>query len=83
MRNLHAPQDCRWLRVEMRPVVGWEEELPVPNHEFNETLSSRDGRLCYEDLDLAQLMLGDGIDQGLGKTLSSPLEIVYLPKIRE
>ena len=66
----------------MTPVVGWEEERPVPNHEFNDYLSARDGRLFYEDLDLAQLMLGDATDQGLGQSLSSPLEIVYLPKIR-
>jgi arginine decarboxylase len=67
----------------MIPVVGWEAEDPVPNYEFNDYLSSRDGRLYYEDVDLAQLILGDAKDQGLGRTLSSPLEIVYLPKIRE
>jgi arginine decarboxylase len=67
----------------MRSVIGWEREAPVPNHVFNDYLSSRDGRLYLEDLDLAQLMLGDGEDQGLGKTLPSPLEIVYLPKIHE
>jgi arginine decarboxylase len=67
----------------MRAVVGWEEERPVANHVFNEYLNARDGRLYYEDLDLFQLMMGDKADQGLGKTLSSPLEIVYLPKIRE
>ena len=34
-------------------------------------------------MDLAQLFVGGRQDQGLGKTLPSPLEIVYLPKIRQ
>jgi arginine decarboxylase len=67
----------------MRPVVGWESEKPVPDHVFNDYLSSRKGRLYYEDLDLAQFFYGDREGQGLGRTLPSPLEIVYLPKIRE
>ncbi len=64
-----------------RPTIGWESETPCPNHVFNDYLSSRDGRLFFEDLDLAQLFLGDRRDQGLGRKLPSPLEIVYLPKI--
>jgi arginine decarboxylase len=67
----------------MRPVIGWEEQAPVPNHVFSHYLSSRGGRLYYEDLDLTQLMLGDHEDQGLGRILPSPLEIIYLPKIRD
>lgn len=66
-----------------KPVVGWVRETPVSNHVFNETLSARDGRLFYEDLDLAQIFLADRVDQGLGQALSSPLEIIYLPKIRQ
>ncbi len=66
-----------------RPVVGWEAETPVPNqHTFNSFLNARNGRLFLEDLDLAQLILGGSDDQGLGYTLPSPLEIVYLPLIR-
>jgi arginine decarboxylase len=65
------------------PVIGWERESPVPdNHSFNEYLHARDGRLYFEELDLAQIFLGDAKDQGLGRTLPSPLEIVYLPLIR-
>lgn len=64
-------------------VIGWERETPVPTYKFNEYLKAREGRLFYEDLDLAQLFLGDRQDQGLGNTLPSPLEIIYLPKIRE
>ncbi len=67
----------------MRPVIGWEAEAAVPDHVFNDYLSAREGRLYYEDLDLTQLFLGDRQDQGLGRTLPSPLEIIYLPKIRE
>ncbi|MCL5998200.1 MAG: hypothetical protein M1546_19435, partial [Chloroflexi bacterium] len=65
------------------PVIGWEHEAAVPNQQFNDFLSSRDGRLYYEDLDLTQLLVGDRQDQGLGRTLASPLEIVYLPKVRQ
>ncbi|MCI0398243.1 MAG: arginine decarboxylase [Chloroflexi bacterium] len=64
-----------------RPVIGWEQETPVPDHVFNDYLNSRNGRLFYEELDLAQLFLG-GAGQGPGQPLSSPLEIVYLPRIR-
>lgn len=67
----------------MRPVIGWEAERPVADHYFNGYLRARGGRLYYEDLDLAQFFLGDREDQGLGRRLPSPLEIVYLPKIRE
>ncbi|MBL7064075.1 MAG: arginine decarboxylase [Anaerolineae bacterium] len=70
--------------MSVRPVIGWERETAVPNyHHFNDYLSARDGRLYFEDLDLAQLFVGGRQDQGLGKTLPSPLEIVYLPKIRQ
>ncbi|MGB3712915.1 MAG: hypothetical protein WA996_00640 [Candidatus Promineifilaceae bacterium] len=65
-----------------RPVVGWEHERPVPERDFNDYLSARGGRLFMEDLDLAGLFLGDGQANGLGRTLPSPLEIVYLPIIR-
>src|SRR5262245_9676341 len=64
------------------PVIGWERQAPVPTHTFNDFLSSREGRLYYEDLDLTQLLRGDCQDQGLGRTLASPLEIVYLPMVR-
>ena len=67
----------------MRPIIGWEEEEPVPNQSFNDYLNVREGRLYFEDLDLTQLMVGDHQDQGLGRVLPSPLEIIYLPKIRD
>lgn len=65
-----------------RPVIGWEQEHPVPNHIFNRYLSSKDGRLFLGELDLVQLLIDVGYDQGLGRILPSPLEIVYLPIIR-
>jgi arginine decarboxylase len=65
------------------PVIGWERTIPVPDHQFNDFLSSRNGRLFYEDLDLAQLLIGGAQDQGLGHSLGSPLEIVYLPMVRQ
>lgn len=64
------------------PVVGWEQNKPIPNNHFNEYLSAQEGRLFYDDLDLAQLFLGDRQDQGLKRILNSPLEIIYLPRIR-
>lgn len=64
------------------PVIGWEQETPVPDtYQFNDYLSARNGRLYFDDLDLPQLLLGDAEDQGLGRTLPSPLEIVFLPLI--
>ena len=64
------------------PVIGWERETPVDNRAFNDYLNARNGRLFYDDLDLAQLVMGGPNDQGLGQKLPSPLEIVYLPMIR-
>ncbi|MEW5985552.1 MAG: arginine decarboxylase [Chloroflexota bacterium] len=67
-----------------RPVTGWEQATPVPpEYPFNDYLNARHGRLYFEALDLAQLFLGGRVDQGLGRTFPSPLELVYLPKIRQ
>jgi arginine decarboxylase len=64
------------------PVVGWESTDPVPEGtHFNSYLNVKNGRLHLEDLDLARLFLGGGHGPGLGRTLPSPLEIVYLPII--
>ena len=64
------------------PVVGWEQANPVPEgHQFNRYLHEKNGRLYLEDLDLTQLFIDQQNDQGLGKQLPSPLEIVYLPII--
>jgi arginine decarboxylase len=65
------------------PVIGWVQEAPAPNHIFSDYLSARDGRLYYEDLDLAQLFIGGREDQGLGQTMPGTVEIIYLPKIRQ
>ncbi len=64
-------------------VIGWESENSIPDHSFNDFLSSRKGRLYLEDLDLAGLFLGDHPEHGFGRVFTSPLEIVYLPKIRQ
>jgi arginine decarboxylase len=66
-----------------RAVIGWEEISPVPDgYEFNDYLKAEDGRLKMDGLDLAQLLQDYGSDQGLGRILPSPLEIIYLPLIR-
>ncbi|MBE2197849.1 MAG: arginine decarboxylase [Anaerolinea sp.] len=66
------------------PIIGWEKTIPVPNkYYFTSYLNARNGRLHFEDLDLPQIFLGDQADQGLGQTMPSPLEIVYLPVIRQ
>jgi arginine decarboxylase len=65
------------------PIIGWERETPVPDgHALCDFLSARGGRLYFEDLDLAQFFIGEGVE-ALGHALPSPLEIVYLPKIRQ
>ena len=64
-------------------VIGWESQEPVPDgHEFTEYLWVKNGRLHLKALDLAQLFLGGDAQPGLGRTLPSPLEVVYLPLIR-
>ena len=30
------------------PIIGWEETTPIPNYQFNELLSVRNGRLQYK-----------------------------------
>ncbi len=72
-----------------RPIIGWERETPVPDgHRFNDYLHVRGGQLHFGGVNLAQLFLTDGsaVDgpeyPGVGKALPSPLEVVYLPKIR-
>lgn len=65
------------------PVVGWENKSAIPSHQFNSYLNARQGHLYYDDLDLARLFVGPHLDQGLDKALQSPLEIVYLPRIRQ
>ncbi|PID85780.1 MAG: arginine decarboxylase [Chloroflexi bacterium] len=63
-------------------IIGWESSEPVPeNHQFNHYLQAKNGRLHFEDLDLANLFL-EGSQQGFTRTMPSPLEIVYLPLIR-
>jgi arginine decarboxylase len=64
-------------------VIGWEQNTPVPDgYEFNDYLRAEDGRLQMDGLDLAQLLQDYGADQGFGRILPSPLEIIYLPLIR-
>lgn len=64
------------------PIIGWEHEAPVPDgHAFNDYLRVRNGRLFFEELDLAALFREEG-PQGLTQALPSPLELIYLPLIR-
>lgn len=66
------------------PVVGWESTEPVPDqHRFNRYLTAQNGRLHLHTLDLAQLMTSGHTVAGLDRDLPSPLEIIYLPLIRE
>lgn len=64
-------------------IIGWEQEVPVRDHIFNDFLSARNGHLYFEELDLAQLFPPGETDLGIGKRLPGPLELVYLPKIRQ
>ena len=74
----------------MHPIIGWEAETPVPDgHRFNDYLHVKDGELHFGGFNLGQLFLPEDepsegpVYPGLGKTFPSPLEIVYLPKIRK
>lgn len=64
--------------------IGWESTEPVPaGHQFTPYLQAQDGRLHFGGLDLAQLMQDSSQINGLDQRLSSPLEVVYLPLIRQ
>lgn len=66
---------------EQHPIIGWESEAPIPNGtRFNDYLHVENGRLYLEKLELAALFSDKS---ELGKFLPSPLEIVYLPIIRQ
>ena len=66
-----------------RPVIGWEQEDPVPDgHTFNSFLQVQQGRLHLDGLDLAQLFVDSAEQNAMGRQFPSPLEIVYLPLIR-
>ncbi len=66
-----------------RAVVGWESTAPIPDRSLNRYLKARNGHLYFEDIDLAALFEGKGRSLNLGRVLHSPLEIVYLPMIRQ
>lgn len=67
-----------------RPIIGWEQGLPVPDgHRFNHYLTCEDGRLHLDGLDLTELFSPDRSEQGFDQALPSPLEIIYLPIIRQ
>ena len=59
-----------------KPIVGWNQTKPVPDHQFNHYLNARNGELFFEDLNLADLFYGAAEDRD---QMDSPLEIVYLP----
>ncbi len=66
----------------MKPaVVGWESTSSIPDQSLNRYLNARNGRLFYEDFDLAALFEEKGRSLNLDREISSPLEIVYLPMI--
>jgi arginine decarboxylase len=65
-------------------VVGWEQETAVPDgYRFNEYLTTENGRLLFDGLDLGRLLAGSAGHPGLERILNGPLEIVYLPLIRK
>ena len=67
--------------VANHPVIGWESEQPVPEgYRFNRYLAVHHGRLHLEDIDLTSLFTAD---TPAPHALPSPLEVVYLPLIRQ
>src|SRR5687767_7926858 len=67
-----------------QPITGWESEAPVPDgHTFNDYLSVHNGRLHFEELDLASLFLDPQATPQPGQPFGSPLELAYLPTIRQ
>lgn len=65
------------------PIIGWESTDPVPTgHYFNDYLHAENGRLFYDGIDMASILLDDISTLGIDQPLSSPMELVYLPIIR-
>ncbi len=66
------------------PIIGWERETPVlSGHQFNEFLACRDGQLYFENIPLVEFFdTGHRDSVSTIPRLDSPLEVVYLPKIR-
>jgi arginine decarboxylase len=63
-----------------RAVIGWEDTNPVPEkHAFTEYLRASQGSLLLDGLDLYSIM----VDGAAGNSFKSPLEVVYLPIIRD
>jgi arginine decarboxylase len=59
--------------------IGWERTTPIPDHQrFTEYLSVENGRLYLDGFDLTSL-----VASGSANGLTTPLEIVYLPIIRD
>lgn len=64
-----------------QPIIGWEKTTPVPdNHAFNHFLTARRGHLYMAEFELMQMFEPSAVP---GSPLPSPLEVVYLPLIRE
>jgi arginine decarboxylase len=63
------------------PLIGWEKAAPVPdNHDFNHFLSAHNGHLYMADFDLMQMFVASDVPRS---PLPSPLELIYLPLIRQ
>ena len=63
------------------PTIGWSGASPVPEgHAFNRYLRAQDGRLWMDGVDLMGLFSHKSPS---GRKISSPLEVVYLPAIRD
>jgi arginine decarboxylase len=63
------------------PIIGWEHPHPVPDgHRFNSYLHAQNGRLHLNNIDLYSLTQPGSPAE---TPLPTPLEIVYLPIIRE
>jgi len=65
-------------------VTGWHSTAPCPNQKFEEGVESKNGRLFYFGMDLAQLADGKATEGSTvfpGKHFS--LSITYLPAIRQ
>ena len=62
-------------------IIGWESTDPVPNHhQFNHFLHVENGRLFIDNFDLMQAFELSAVPDS---PLPSPLEVVYLPLIRQ
>eukprot|EP00808_Paulinella_micropora_P013297 g53190.t1 len=63
-------------------VTGWHSEQSAPNQVFEENIESKNGRLFFHGIDLAQIADGKVVSGPTFPEVFDTVELIYLPAIR-